>query len=509
MQRLRQVLANWRRRRDAETERTAGQLQWHTREPTAVDEPASAVGWRRILALNTDEFCRNTSIHGLKYINSRRLHAADRFFFGLALLAVLGCAGFLMQDAFVKWNTTPVIVGINPEPTYITKEPFPALTICNLNQALASQAARLPNDSSQFAMLQVLCHRKPHTQLSRGNNNWEQLISNISQPCGDMVIGCRFGAVDYHCERMFQPIITDEGLCCVINMLHPRFMYKHNVPLTLRNWNKSKRYRAVDWHAELGYSRSLGSDYYPRSSLGTGESLGMSLMLNVEADSYYCSSSNSIGFKIALHSPNESPNVRETGVLLSPGLETKLRIEPAKMMTELSLRHVHRKYRHCLFQNEGNLSYFAHYTQRNCEMECMSRLLLQRCGCVVFYMPRINGNDTVCSIREAQCVESVRLHTIGHVVESCLDNCLPSCFDLSYQATTYATKISYNDFRHANAHMRNLSQAYVERNIAVVNLYYKEHTFRASKQTEFIGISDFLCASRQPKKVLLVSADRL
>ncbi|XP_030245969.1 pickpocket protein 28-like [Drosophila navojoa] len=132
-----------------------------------------------------------------------------------------------MQDAFVKWNTTPVIVGINPEPTYITKEPFPALTICNLNQALASQAARLPNDSSQFAMLQVLCHRKPHTQLSRGNNNWEQLISNISQPCGDMVIGCRFGAVDYHCERMFQPIITDEGLCCVINMLHPRFMYKH------------------------------------------------------------------------------------------------------------------------------------------------------------------------------------------------------------------------------------------------------------------------------------------
>lgn len=78
MRLLRQVLANWRRRRGAETERTAGQLHWHTRGRTAVDEPASAVGWRSILALNTDEFCRNTSIHGLKYINSRRLHAADR-----------------------------------------------------------------------------------------------------------------------------------------------------------------------------------------------------------------------------------------------------------------------------------------------------------------------------------------------------------------------------------------------------------------------------------------------
>lgn len=84
-----------------------------------------------------------------------------------------------MQDAFEKWNTTPVIVGINPEPTYITNEPFPAITICNLNQALATQAAHILNDSGKFAMLQVLCRRKTNSQLARGNNNWEQLISNV------------------------------------------------------------------------------------------------------------------------------------------------------------------------------------------------------------------------------------------------------------------------------------------------------------------------------------------
>ncbi|XP_060661442.1 pickpocket protein 28 [Drosophila nasuta] len=463
-------------------------------------EPASAsaskrVSWRSIIALNTDEFCRNTSIHGLKYINSRKLHIADRGFFGLALFSVLCFAAYLMQDAFVRWNTTPVIVGINPEPTYITNEPFPAISICNLNQALASQAAHILNDTSKFAMLQVLCRRKLNSQFSRGLNNWEQLISNISQPCSDLVISCRFGAVDTRCERTFHPIVTDEGLCCVFNMLHPRFMYKHNVPLTLRNISMEKSYQAVNWHAELGYSRSLKkphNHYYPRASLGTGESLGLSLTLDVQAATYYCSSSNSIGLKIALHSPNESPNVRETGMLLSPGLETKLRIEPTKLMTEEALRKVHRKYRHCLFRSEGNLSYFAHYTQRNCEMECMSRLLLQHCGCVVFYMPRIHGNDTVCSIRESHCVESVRLHTIGQAVESCLDNCLPSCFDLTFNAIPYSTKISYNDFKMANPSMQNYSERYVESSIALVNLYYKEHTFRASKQTEFIGITDFL-----------------
>lgn len=268
-------------------------------------------------------------------------------------------------------------------------------------------------------------------------------------------------------------------------------------PLTLRNISVERSYTPVNWNAEIGYGRRLQDEplnrYHPRASLGIGESLGLSLTLDVQADTYYCSSSSSIGFKLALHSPNESPNVRETGVLLAPGQETKMRIEPAKIITELHLRSVHRKYRHCLFRSEGNLSYFAHYTQRNCEMECMSRLLLQHCGCIVFYMPRLHDNDTVCSIRETQCVEGVRLHAAGVAVESCLDNCLPSCFDLTFNAIAYSTKISYDDFRVANPAMRNLSQSYVERSIAVLNLYYKEQTFRANKQTEFIGISDFLC----------------
>jgi len=41
-----------------------------------------------------------------------------------------------------------------------------------------------------------------------------------------MVINCRFGADDFECARLFHPIVTDEGLCCVFNMLHPRFMYR-------------------------------------------------------------------------------------------------------------------------------------------------------------------------------------------------------------------------------------------------------------------------------------------
>lgn len=38
--------------------------------------------FRRVLAENTDEFCKNTTLHGLKYVRNRSLHPAERFVWG-------------------------------------------------------------------------------------------------------------------------------------------------------------------------------------------------------------------------------------------------------------------------------------------------------------------------------------------------------------------------------------------------------------------------------------------
>lgn len=93
-------------------------------------------------------------------------------------------AVYLIQDAFDKWNTTPVIVGIDPELTSITNEPFPAVTICNLNQALADRVVHLANDSAEYAMLQMLCRRRMNilqtASSSANSSNWEEFIMNVS-----------------------------------------------------------------------------------------------------------------------------------------------------------------------------------------------------------------------------------------------------------------------------------------------------------------------------------------
>lgn len=199
-----------------------------------------------------------------------------------------------------------------------------------------------------------------------------------------------------------------------------------------------------------------------------------------------------MGFKFALHSPNESPNIRETGVFIANGKETKLRIKPDRMETESHLKTIDKEYRHCIFHHEGNLKFFAHYTQRNCEMECVSEISKKYCGCVSYYMPKIYDNISVCSIHDAHCQRKVLLR-MDNRIKSCLDDCWPSCYDLNFEVDAFSTRLSHDGFDVTNPNIMNMTQAYVEDNIAIVHMYFKENSYRGSMQTEFIGISDFLC----------------
>lgn len=63
---------------------------------------------------------------------------------------------------------------------------------------------------------------------------------------------------------------------------------------------------ANDWTPEKGIaSERLKNEGFgsPRPVLGTGTNLGLSIVVDVGIDEYYCSSTNSYGFKILLHSP--------------------------------------------------------------------------------------------------------------------------------------------------------------------------------------------------------------
>lgn len=91
---------------------------------------------------------------------------------------------------------------------------------------------------------------------------------------------------------------------------------------------------------------------------GSGSHLGLYVILNADVRDYYCSSTNSAGFKILLHNPTETPRISDYGLLISPGRQTRVVITPKITTASRLIRKIAIEQRQCIFSNEANLTYF-------------------------------------------------------------------------------------------------------------------------------------------------------
>lgn len=77
-----------------------------------------------------DEFCENSSIHGIKYMGDRKRHWIERLWWLVAfVLSIYGCSR-LIYNAWQRWEHNPVIVSFSEKTMSISEIPFPAVTIC-------------------------------------------------------------------------------------------------------------------------------------------------------------------------------------------------------------------------------------------------------------------------------------------------------------------------------------------------------------------------------------------
>lgn len=58
-----------------------------------------------------------------------------RVFWLLAFITAFSLAAYFIRVVYSKWNDSPVIVSFNPMDASIKDIPFPAITICSMNQA--------------------------------------------------------------------------------------------------------------------------------------------------------------------------------------------------------------------------------------------------------------------------------------------------------------------------------------------------------------------------------------
>lgn len=244
----------------------------------------------------------------------------------------------------------------------------------------------------------------------------------------------------------------------------------------------------VEWTPELGWLNGSRTTTYPRPAAGSGSHMGLTVILDGGLEEYYCSSGNSAGFKvqyrrcflvglhndlwlrilqILLHNPTETPKISDYGFSIALGQETRVVITPRLSDASPLIRSVHSQQRQCIFANEANLTYFRcsiliqqysstelrlndyiitfrTYSRKNCEMECESRIIEENCGCVQFYMPRLNENTKICNQKDYECYN--RINTATDMSDDIACKCSPGCFEINYKASVYISELGNGSF---------------------------------------------------------------
>lgn len=396
---------------------------------------------------------------------------------------------------------SPIIIGLDPVSTNIKNIPFPAVTICNMNQVKKSFGENLTGRAEQIR--DVMCEqgdsRNDESQPVEGNWSYiRQFLINSSQKCEEMLKDCKFGTKNIDCKlrRNFEKVLTDDGLCCTFNGIHPQLLFKqYDIEDIGQSENDVVNY--ITWTPEKGYDENSKLSHYPRQVPGAGTNMGLTLLLDADVSNYYCSSTSSYGFKILLHSPIETPKMANFAFSVATGHETKIVITPKISEASNLIRKIDIKKRQCIFENEANLSYYKIYSKKNCEMECSSKIMEEKCLCTLYYMPRnFNDNNTkICNRRQVNCYEEV-LFNISYSLNDIMtcNDCLPACFEVNYGREISSAKLGTGEFltEYPFRSKGYNNATYIRENLAIVHIYFLDSSYRGFTKNELIGFTEFL-----------------
>lgn len=84
-------------------------------------------------------------------------------------------------------------------------------------------------------MLADLCGEDPTNIDNEGPSqrtsaNWTKIqnfMIKVSQPCHEMLVDCKWKSESLPCHDLFNPEITDEGMCCSFNKVKRSFIYRN------------------------------------------------------------------------------------------------------------------------------------------------------------------------------------------------------------------------------------------------------------------------------------------
>ncbi|XP_014478704.1 PREDICTED: sodium channel protein Nach-like [Dinoponera quadriceps] len=437
-----------------------------------------------ILKRQAAEFCRETGLHGYRYISQTQRSKTERITWVLVVFSSLCCAIILMKMTWNYYAAHPTLTVIESTHHGIWNYPFPAITVCNINRLSYNLTKefvdnlKIPSNISRQFLLQEMKLlnelivpgvfgydvKKNLTRLQDiiDDNNLSILdvMKAITKNCSSLLMSCKWRGKLGPCDKHFKQSLSRDGLCCSFN-------YYTSPTITPNKIHKT---------AACGYDT------------------GMTLFLNPEPNDYHASLIGSFGMKIMIHYSFDYPDYNAEVQLIRLNSQHFMSVNPAEMYSKPEVRNLAISTRKCIFNDEADHVYghavernlsFTSYTYHNCLAECRATVARAKCGCIPFYFPQ--NSSRMCNLRDIQCLHKYNSFidtswpgfttnlpfTVADIKQSPC-GCLPDCSLYRYPIENSFGQLDYSVYYNNGSYTKNPSNAISIQNHSVLHVFFND-----------------------------------
>lgn len=182
-----------------------------------------------------EEYSDKSGLHGLKFIGDHTLTFGERIFWTISFIVALISASYFIFNIYDKYNNSPVIISYNPAAVSLITIPFPAITICSLNQATKKEALHILNTGTETEKRILNDYCSSNNTFSNNSQeddaiatNWKYMknfITKLNLPCDEIIKVCRWKQQSFNCSLLFKTIFTDDGMCCAFNRIPLKYIF--------------------------------------------------------------------------------------------------------------------------------------------------------------------------------------------------------------------------------------------------------------------------------------------
>ncbi|OXA51594.1 Pickpocket protein 28 [Folsomia candida] len=293
----------------------------------------------------------------------------------------------------------------------------------------------------------------------------------------------------YDCSELFRPIETNFGKCCTFNMVPQTLLHRYmddarDAPQDISDWNEWTSMSELISKGDLSSRKK-----FPRVQNRAGKVSGLAFLVDPDLEEYFCTASDSTGFRLATHLSTDVPHVTDFGLAIRPNYEHFVSVRPEITLADDVIEGISIEKRNCYMDGEFRLNYYNYYTSSNCMDECIANLTYEACNCVRYYMPR-DHNRAICGPAKYQCAEDVKQKSFNLGVKNICQNCLPTCTEIKYFADATSTPFRRRVDLWADEY--NKSTSWAKSNISIIHVYFGQDSSYARVRSQLYGFSDLV-----------------